>query len=551
LDSKDYTRLRLKIMAAITAFSLIPLVALGSFMHWQFNKTYRERITHSLIRSVENKKLSIDMFLEENILQLRNMAWTHNFDQMSDPEYLQYVFTTMQVGNQSFIDLGVIDGDGRHAAYVGPYQLGEVNYRDQEWFQKVMLKGVYVSDVFLGFRKYPHFIVAVMRREGNKHWILRATIDSDIFNALVRNVQAGRRGDAFLVNQRLALQTGSRFSGPVLSKVSLPVSGSRFSGVRLEERTTSDKREVLYGMAWLDKIDWLLVVSEEPAESLSPLFRTQIIVASIIGVGFLIIISGAFVATRSIVSALSRTERHRAELDARVMQSNKMAALGKMAAGVAHEINNPLTLIRESAGWVKDLLTEEDATAIKNYGEISESIEKIDQHVERAKGVTHRMLGFARRMDPLQENVDLNHVARQTMSFLQNEALHRNVELRTEFSPDLPQTTTDTAQLQQVILNLLENAIDAIDHQGLVIIRTQAEEATREISLSVIDTGRGIPKDKLDRLFDPFFTTKGVGEGTGLGLSISYSIMEQLGGRICVESEEGKGSTFTITLPVR
>ncbi len=549
MDSKYYRVLRVKIMAAITAFSLIPLVALGSFMHFQFTQSYRERISNGLQRTVENRKAAIDMFLEENVLQIRNMAWTHGLDQMRDPAYLQHVFTTMQTGNQAFIDLGVIDSDGHHAAYVGPYDLGSVNYRDQEWFQKVMLKGVYISDVFMGFRKYPHFILAVLRREGNKHWILRATIDSEVFNSLVRNVQTGQRGDAFIVNGNHVLQTASRLQGPVLGKVDLPTGTSRFAGARVEDRVR-DGHRVLYGMVWLDRADWLLAITEEPEESLSPLFRTQVIVFSMIGAGMLLIMAGAAGATRSIVEAMARADRHRAELDARIMQSNKMAALGKMAAGVAHEVNNPLTLIRESAGWIKDLLTEEDASAIKNYEEINDAMDKIDQNVERAKGVTHRMLGFARRMEPMQENVDLNHVAKQTIMFLQNEAMHRNIELRTEFAPDLPVTTTDTAQVQQVILNLLENAIDAVGRDGSVTIRTATDDARKKIHLNIVDTGPGIPKVMLDRIFDPFFTTKGVGEGTGLGLSISYSIMEQLGGAISAQSEEGKGATFTITLPV-
>ncbi len=549
MDSRYYKLLRYKIMAAITAFSLIPLLALGSFMYLQFSQSYRERISNSLLRTVENRKAAIGMFLEENVLQLYNMAWTHNFDNMRNHEYLQHVFTVMQAGNKAFIDLGVIDRDGRHAAYAGPYELGNVNYRNQEWFQKVMLKGVYISDVFMGFRNYPHFILAVMRREGNKYWVLRATIDSEIFNALVHNVQTGIRGDAFLVNGNHILQTSSRLQGPVLGTAKLPTGTSRFAGARIEDSVLNG-HQVLYGMAWLDKVDWLLVITEDPNEALSPLFRTQAIVLSMVGAGMLIILAGAALATRSIVQAMARADRQRAEIEARITQSNKMAALGKMAAGVAHEVNNPLTLIRESAGWIKDLLTEEDPAAIKNYDEISDAMDRIDQNVERAKGVTHRMLGFARRMEPMQENVDLNQVALQTLGFLQHEALHRNIELLTDFAPDLPVTTTDTAQVQQVILNLLENAIDAVARDGRVTIRTATDEARKEIRLSIEDTGPGIPKAMRDRIFDPFFTTKSVGEGTGLGLAISYSTMERLGGSISVKSEEGQGATFTITLPV-
>ena len=175
---------------------------------------------------------------------------------------------------------------------------------------------------------------------------------------------------------------------------------------------------------------------------------------------------------------------------------------------------------------------------------------KIEYHVVRAKTVTHRLLGFARRMEPMVEGVNINEILDESIEFLKNEARYRNIEIQANYAPDLPLTTTDQAQLQQVFLNIINNGIDAIGKDGQIIINTRTTK-NNEISIEINDNGPGIPKEVLQKIFDPFFTTKEVGKGTGLGLSISYSIIEKLGGRIMVASEEGQGTTFTIYLPVR
>jgi two-component system NtrC family sensor kinase len=154
-------------------------------------------------------------------------------------------------------------------------------------------------------------------------------------------------------------------------------------------------------------------------------------------------------------------------------------------------------------------------------------------------------------MEPLTERININTVLDESIDFLENEARYRNIDIQTNYAPDLPLTTTDQSQLQQVFLNIINNAIDAIGKDGEINITTRTTKRNNEISVEISDNGPGMPKDVLQKIFDPFFTTKEVGKGTGLGLSISYSIIEKLGGRIMVASEAGQGTTFTIYLPVR
>jgi two-component system, NtrC family, sensor kinase len=543
----DYGRLRRKLVGLTLTFSLLPLILLGYTLYDQFSQSYRAKITKNVQTLVENKRTAIELFLEERVSQLKTISQMSTFDQLRDERQLVRLFEIIQISSRSFVDLGIIDSHGDHVGYVGPYQLKGLNYRNEPWFNEVMFRGLFISDVFMGYRNFPHIIIALKRVEGNRSWILRATIDPEIFNSLVRTLQTGSNGDAYIINSEGVLQTPSRFNGQIMDRVDLPKS-SYFLGSRVEHHRVSGK-EMIVGSTWVGKKNWILLVLEDPKEEMSPLVRAQSLTLGIVVSGFAIILLGTMFTTRAIIQQMISADREKAILDAGLVQSSKMAALGKLAAGVAHEINNPLTMIMESAGWIKDLLGEEKGRN-ENYREYKDAMESIQMHVERAKKVTHRLLGFARRMEPVQEDVDLSQLADQTIKFFENEAMHHEIRILKEFEEGLPSFKSDSSQIQQVILNIIDNAIDAIGTGGTISVKTWHDEARREVSLSLHDDGVGISKEQLDKIFDPFFTTKKVGEGTGLGLAISYSIMEKLGGRIEAESEVGQGSRFTLSFPV-
>jgi two-component system NtrC family sensor kinase len=549
MEEKRYHKLRWTIIATTLCFSLIPLFVLGFTIYYQFSVNYTAKIKENLKTLAENRRNAIDLFFEERISQLTTLAYTQSFAQLQDEGHLEKVFSLVQTRAKSFIDLGVIDDEGNHVAYSGPYKLKGVNYRNEEWFHEVMLRKVYISDVFTGFRKFPHFIIAVTRREGEQTWILRATIDTNIFDALVKEAQVGEKGDAFVVNRQHILQTAPRFGGQLLTRAEHP-NYSQFPGTRLEELSL-DGHDVLVAATWLKNKDWMLVIREDPRVELMPLFHARHMFIWVLVGGVLVIAAGTVFVVHEMMAQLIRADREKAILDANLLQSSKMAALGKMAAGIAHEVNNPLAVIKEKVGWVKDLLSEEDVQSSENFQEFQDAVNKIEHHVERAKKVTHRLLGFARRMEPVEEKVDINRTLSETIGFLENDARYKNIEIRSEFDPRLPATLSDSSQIQQVFLNILNNAVDAIGKDGRITVKTGCNQQDREIAVSISDSGPGIPAEVQTRIFDPFFTTKEVGKGTGLGLSISYSIVEKLGGRIMVASQEGKGTTFTIYLPVR
>jgi two-component system NtrC family sensor kinase len=251
----------------------------------------------------------------------------------------------------------------------------------------------------------------------------------------------------------------------------------------------------------------------------------------------------------AMVNWIREAELEREEAIAQSQHSGKLASIGRLGAGVAHEINNPLAIINEKAGLMKDILLMSQDAQI-NKEKFLGLIQAISDSVTRCKAITQRLLGFARRMDVRHEEIDLNDTIREVIEFLDKEILYRNISLETRLKEDLPRIISDKGQLQQVFLNIINNAIDAVEDGGQIMVSTELRNHDR-IRVSIKDNGQGIAKEKIKNIFEPFYTTKEKGKGTGLGLSITYGIVDRLGGSIQVESEVSVGTTFHVELPVR
>jgi len=197
---------------------------------------------------------------------------------------------------------------------------------------------------------------------------------------------------------------------------------------------------------------------------------------------------------------------------------------------------------------MEDLLLEEDFRNSKNFEEYEESIKIIEEYVERARKVVHSMLGYARKMEPHLEDVDVNGIVNQTIDMLENYSRINNIDIQTDLERDIPIIAGDEAQLQQVFMNLISNAIDAIGKDGLIKVTSLRND--QNITISVTDNGPGIPREQQKKVFDPFFTTKNTGNGTGLGLWVTYDIVKRMGGTITLKSEMEKGTTFMVKLPI-
>jgi two-component system NtrC family sensor kinase len=535
------------ILLIILCVSIIPLVFLGETIYYRFARTYEEKIEDQIKYRARSQASAVEIFLRERTAILAAIVDTHSFDDLKQQENLARMFKVISRRTDGLIDLGVIDDSGQHLAYAGPYNLKGLNYYKQAWFAEVMGKGKYISDVYMGYRQMPHFIIAVRGYSDGITWILRATVDSDIFNKLVRTAQTGKSGDAYIINKDGIFQTAPRFSGKILGKSNIVL--TRFGeGTTVAEEIKDNGQTKHVAGTWLKNNEWLLVITQNVGDEIGGLMTTRTMEIIIIVFGCLAIILTTFLAMRIIFKRLEDADKGISELNEQLIQSDKMAALGKMAAGIAHEVNNPLAVIGEKAGWMRDLLLDEKFQESENLKEYATSINKIEEHVERARKVTHNMLGFARRMEHRLDDVDINHVLKQTIELLQNHAQINNIEISKDFQTDLPIVSSDQSQLQQVFLNLINNAIDAIEKDGLIEVKTRKEGS--QVVIGIKDNGPGIPEKHLTKIFDPFFTTKDVGKGTGLGLSVSYNIIEKLGGLITVKSKLTEGTLFNVKLPI-
>jgi len=228
------------------------------------------------------------------------------------------------------------------------------------------------------------------------------------------------------------------------------------------------------------------------------------------------------------------------QLQAQLIQAEKMASVGKLAAGVAHEINNPLAGILLYGSLVLEDLPP-DAPIRKN-------IEKMMKQTTRCKDIVKGLLDFARQAEPKIELHDINKLVEETLSLIQSQSLFHNIRVNKTLSRLLPHIAVDGAQIQQVFMNIILNAADAMEEHGDLNIETSLTDDGRFVTIRFSDTGCGIPAAILDKIFEPFFTTKSVGNGTGLGLAICYGIVQRHGGTIDVRSEVGSGATFIVKL---
>jgi signal transduction histidine kinase len=237
----------------------------------------------------------------------------------------------------------------------------------------------------------------------------------------------------------------------------------------------------------------------------------------------------------------------RSRLEQQMIATERLASLGTLATGVAHEINNPLAIIKESAGYMALLLTKKEMADFSHRKHFELAIGKIETAIERARRITHKLLGFVKKNESVFSEVNLRELIDETVQLIYREAANKDIEIVHNTGDQPFVIRSDPYQLRQVLINLLTNAIHATGSRGNITLSLEA--ANGMVVLTVKDTGVGIPRENLEKIFEPFFSTKSPGQGTGLGLFVTHNIIKKLGGTIDVESTVGKGTKFKIRLP--
>ncbi len=361
------------------------------------------------------------------------------------------------------------------------------------------------------------------------------------------HLNTGPDNDLFLIDDTGKPVTASFYFGSAEGAV--PLDSGRFTGTDgIVDLRAPDGTAVLAGYAritgtpltliQLRQADWLRDLWLKPRLKLLWFLCVSIV---------LILLSIMGMAT-FLVGRIHASERRRIEALHHEEHANRLASIGRLASGVAHEINNPLEIINQKTGLIVDLLTLgkgkwPDQRLLPLAGDVLEA-------VKRCGTITRQLLDFARHMEPSVEPVDIEEVISQVLALLATDARHRNIAIQLGPIPAIPGFECDRSSLLQIVLNLAENAITAMESKGTLTIEVSRNQ-TGQVTISVSDTGKGISPEELPKIFEPFYSSRNDRWGAGLGLAITYGLIQEMGGDITVKSTVGKGTRFVFTLPVK
>jgi two-component system NtrC family sensor kinase len=549
---KDYRKIWGFGIFILATAALVPLVAVTIIHYRLIQKSLDSELVLRTERLTSNARRAVTFFLEERLNALRFTVNEFGYDQLANSDHLREILRNLKLGFGGLTDLSIIAHTGIQVAYAGPFKLEGKNYSDQVWFTDCQKHDFYVSEVFRGYRNLPHIIIAAksIRPDGN-FFILRATLETERLIQTLESYKTGEYADIFLVNRSGVIQTSSISQGETFKRMTLPVPAY---ADRTQTLITTDrqKRPIIVGYAFISTriadSPFILMVTKEKAGMTVVWQKLHTNINWFVSLGIIAILIVITLTWTLMVNRLYLADHEKAETMALAEQANQLASIGQLAAGVAHEINNPLALINETAGYVKDLFVIE-----KQYRDDKELIEHIDtilESVERCGLITSQLLGFARKFDIKIQKVNLRQIISDVLSFHKKETEYRNISVAVDVPEDLPEIETDRGKLQQILVNLINNAFQAMDNGCCLDIRA-SNEVPEEVRIAVSDNGCGMPEENLKKIFQPFFTTKEGGKGTGLGLTITYGLVKKLHGNIAVKSKEHEGTTFILSLPVR
>jgi two-component system NtrC family sensor kinase len=504
--------------------ALIPLLSLATLGYVFHDASFREKTQTILGVQAMNAAQSVDAFLKEKFFNLRQEA-AAGIDHLSEPERLRRRLHALQDAYQGvFLSLDVTDSSGRLIAGTDPSG-DAAKDTPPPWFRQAISRPEYVSSLAMSGSE---LFIALRVASPRGPWLLRAHLDPGQFEKVIRFSHPGGLGGTFFLDRQGRTGPNDSSTSETTSLLGRQVFPEG-RPVVVEARDSGGETR-LYGCAPLDSSDAILVIHQPKSEVLRPLFKARLVGAGIILAGMAGIVATALALARRTEQRLFKAELDRQQMQRQLVEAGKLAAIGELAAGVAHEINNPLAIMMENAGWIQDLLTSDDPQSEENAAEIRTSLQTIATQGQRCREITHKLL--------------IEDIA----GFARQKAKYRNVEIRLDLDPTVQDVEGSPTELQQIILNLVNNAIDAIEKPGglVELLSVRGDDA---VAILVRDNGQGIPADVLPRIFEPFFTTKAEGQGTGLGLAICRDILGRMGGAIRVESTLGQGSVFQVRLP--
>ncbi len=547
----DYWHLWTMSIFILTVTALSPLFIM-TLIHYQLiQKSVDTELNLRTERLTSNAKRSITFFMKERLDALIFTVNEMEYEQLTDNNNLAEILKNLKLGFGGVSDLSVISEDGNQVAHAGPFDLEGKNYKCQPWFLQSFKKKYFISEVFTGYRDIPHIIIAVKSIKPDKSFfILRATLDTERLMKTLTSYKTGAHTDIFLVNHDGVLQTPSINYGNIFSQTDLEIFS--YSSNTEVSMMTSQEDPVILGHSFIatDMVDtpFVLVVLKKKAGMMHVWLELRRNINWTVGISVVLIVLVITFASTFMTNRLYLIDKAKAVTMLQMEQNQQLASIGQLAAGVAHEINNPLAVINQTAGYLKDLYSFKDEP--RSDIEIIDNIESILDAVDRCGTITRQLLGFVRQFDIKIKKISLEKIVSDVLSFHKKEAEYKGITVTVSIPDAISDLETDSGKLQQILVNLINNAFQALE-EGCCLDIIGSQIDTETIELIIQDTGCGIPEDSITKIHEPFFSTKQDQMGTGLGLSITYGLVKKIGGDIFVQSTEGVGTCFTITLPIK
>jgi len=544
----SFRRKWMLIVALTSVVSLIPLIIMSIIDYRLSRGVIETEMLTNTSRMVSNTSRTVSFFLAQRKAALNFVLHDNSYQSMGEPGRLATILKNLQSGVGGFTDIGLVNADGNMEAYIGPYQLYGANLCSEKCYRQVLKNGTYISDV-TGNKGVDRRIVVAIKHDlpDNTFFVLRAALDAGPLHSLLSQLDIGPNDDAFIINENGILQTPSRHHGSLYDKIDLPVP-KHSSEAKVLEAEDASSNPILIGYAHIPGTSLILMIIKNKSEAMTLWLRPRLKLIGFLVLSIAIILFAILGGATYLVNRIHVADQKRVAALHQVEYTNKLASLGRLSSGVAHEINNPLAIINQKVGLIKDLFSFKEEYA--GDEKLMVLIDEVIVSVQRCSSITRRLLNFSRHMESKIEPIDLKEMINEVLAFLEKELERRRVDISVNHIDNIPEFESDRGSLQQIFLNLFNNAFAAMEDGGRLEITVKRQD-NNAVCVTVADNGCGIPDEDIQRVFEPFFSTRGDQGSTGLGLSITYGLVKEIGGDIQVDSTVGKGTRFLVLLPMK
>lgn len=548
--------LRFKLIAAFIVLAALPLAGFGVAAYYKGVEMTREKAISHLKSVVDVQANMIESFISERNGDMNLLAKTVFNESSFEPAGgLLNRLNLMQEEYRVYKDIIMARPDGTMILAGGRGNLKDQDVTDREWYRQSMAGKTFTSNIFPDLDGRLAILVSVPLQGSDRaiRGVLAAVIDFQNVADSLTGISIGRTGEFYLVDKDGRLLTGTRLgSGRIGQKIHIENTGGSSGEVEIKEYIDYRGKKVLRVVEGLRELGWIIVAEQDSKEAFAEINSLRRTVSGVVVILILLTALIAWLLSNRIVGLLKKAYSEKKELEMQVIQKDKLASMGFLTAGIAHELNTPLA----SALLYAQMLKED---TVESWPEHAATLDSVIEEIERGSNIVRNLLAFSRQSRISSTVTDVNEILVHLLEIARKLCFERGILVKCSLADDLPFVNGDGAVLHQVFMNMVANAVEVMDNGGVLEVTTRHVAVLNKVKVEIQDTGPGIPKDYIDKVFDPFFTTKRPGEGTGLGLAISYGMVRKMGGQIrvmsiCADDRQQQagptGTTFVVELPV-